>query len=53
MPDLINPNYNEKYFALQDPIGKFGGWANQTKFADYISSTRECFGLRLWRRVAS
>jgi len=30
-------HYDSKYFDWQASIGKFGGWANQTKFAGYIS----------------
>ncbi len=29
-------HYNEKYFEYQSEIGRFGGWANLTKFSDYI-----------------
>ena len=29
-------HYNEKYFEWQNDIGKFGGWANQTKFSDFL-----------------
>jgi SAM-dependent methyltransferase len=32
-------HYNEAYFNYQAPIGEFGGWANLTKFSDYISDT--------------
>jgi SAM-dependent methyltransferase len=39
MSDLVSSHYDEKYFAWQAPLGEFGGWANQTKFAEYISST--------------
>ena len=28
--------YSEKYFSWQAPIGEFGGWANVTKFRDFI-----------------
>jgi SAM-dependent methyltransferase len=37
MPDLISPHYDDKYFAWQAPLGKFGGWANQSKFIEFIS----------------
>ena len=36
---LVSAHYNEDYFAYQERIGKFGGWANQTKFQDYVSAT--------------
>jgi len=29
--------YDEKYFDWQKPLGEFGGWANKTKFASFIS----------------
>jgi len=29
--------YDERYFLWQSSIGEFGGWANLTKFVDYIS----------------
>lgn len=39
-------HYNAKYFDWQNDIGKFGGWANQTKFLDFLkpSSTIIDFG---------
>jgi SAM-dependent methyltransferase len=33
----ISSHYNKSYFNWQSSIGEFGGWANQTKFVDYIS----------------
>src|SRR5262245_50171420 len=30
--------YDDNYFAWQAPLGEFGGWANQSKFNDYISA---------------
>jgi SAM-dependent methyltransferase len=39
MSDLVSSHYDDTYFAWQAPLGEFGGWANQTKFAEYISST--------------
>jgi len=30
--------YDDKYFTWQAPLGEFGGWANQTKFEEYIST---------------
>ncbi|MGL5032830.1 MAG: class I SAM-dependent methyltransferase [Microcystaceae cyanobacterium] len=38
MSDLIAPHYDKDYFDWQAPIGEFGGWANMSKFADFISS---------------
>jgi len=38
MPDLVSTHYDEKYFDWQAPQGEFGGWANQSKFAEFISS---------------
>ena len=29
-------HYNDQYFQWQKSIGSFGGWANQTKFIDYL-----------------
>lgn len=34
-----NRHYGEEYFAWQAPLGEFGGWANQTKFSGYVTST--------------
>jgi SAM-dependent methyltransferase len=36
---LISAHYDDEYFTWQAPLGEFGGWANQSKFADYISKT--------------
>lgn len=33
----MKPHYDTAYFDWQRPIGEFGGWANLTKFAPYIS----------------
>jgi len=30
--------YDDEYFTWQAPLGEFGGWANQTKFEEYISA---------------
>jgi SAM-dependent methyltransferase len=38
MSDQVSNHYSEKYFDWQKSIGEFGGWANQSKFADHISS---------------
>jgi SAM-dependent methyltransferase len=37
MSNLVSTHYNDQYFRWQAPIGEFGGWANQTKFVEYIS----------------
>jgi len=36
MSNRISTHYNEEYFKWQQPMGEFGGWANQSKFAKYI-----------------
>jgi len=36
MSGLSNMYYNDKYFSWQSSMGEFGGWANLTKFQDYI-----------------
>tara|TARA_B100000787_G_C16190975_1_gene297474 strand:+ start:1861 stop:2511 length:651 start_codon:yes stop_codon:yes gene_type:complete len=33
----ISDHYNNDYFDWQKDIGTFGGWANLTKFSDYIN----------------
>jgi SAM-dependent methyltransferase len=38
MPELVSTHYDDRYFDWQASIGEFGGWANQSKFRDYISS---------------
>jgi len=38
MKELASKHYDKKYFERQSPIGEFGGWANQTKFLNYIGS---------------
>jgi len=38
MSSKVSKHYDDKYFEWQAPISEFGGWANQTKFASYISS---------------
>ncbi len=38
MSDMISAHYDNKYFDWQAPMGAFGGWANQSKFAEHISS---------------
>lgn len=37
MSDLVSDHYGKDYFDWQAPLGEFGGWANLTKFAEYIS----------------
>jgi len=39
-------HYDSDYFDWQNDIGKFGGWANQTKFSDFLkpNSTIVDFG---------
>jgi SAM-dependent methyltransferase len=39
MTDLISTHYDNQYFDWQASIGEFGGWANQSKFAKYVSAT--------------
>jgi SAM-dependent methyltransferase len=38
MPQLSSTHYDGRYFDWQAPQGEFGGWANQTKFQNYISN---------------
>jgi SAM-dependent methyltransferase len=38
MSERISAYYDRSYFNWQSSIGEFGGWANRTKFVDYISS---------------
>ena len=33
---LVSTHYGKDYFAYQEHIGRFGGWANQPKFQNYI-----------------
>lgn len=37
MSDTVSTHYNKEYFDWQASIGEFGGWANLTKFMDFIS----------------
>jgi len=30
-------HYDEKYFDWQKSLGEFGGWANKTKYTEYVS----------------
>lgn len=36
MKDSASKHYDKKYFDWQSSLGEFGGWANLTKFAEYI-----------------
>jgi SAM-dependent methyltransferase len=38
MSDLVSTHYDDRYFRWQASIGEFGGWANQTKFLEYLSA---------------
>jgi SAM-dependent methyltransferase len=35
------PHYGAKYFEWQSEIGRFGGWANLTKFSEYIHQDKK------------
>lgn len=35
--DLVSAHYDNNYFIWQAPLGEFGGWANQSKFEEYIT----------------
>ncbi len=37
MKELKSENYDREYFNWQSSVGEFGGWANRTKFLDYLS----------------
>lgn len=37
MSEKISKHYDSNYFDWQSSIGAFGGWANQPKFAKYIT----------------
>ena len=41
MKELVSKHYDDKYYDWQSSIGEFGGWANRTKFAEYISSNSD------------
>lgn len=41
MSQKISTHYDEEYFNWQASIGEFGGWANLTKFSNYISKDDE------------
>ena len=38
MSELISTYYDDKYFDWQASMGEFGGWVNQSKFAEYITN---------------
>ncbi len=38
MSDSISTHYDNKYFAWHAPLGEFGGWANQSKFIEFINA---------------
>ncbi|HEX4984493.1 MAG TPA: class I SAM-dependent methyltransferase [Burkholderiales bacterium] len=38
MKELVSRHYDKKYFEWQSSIGEFGGWANRTKFSEFIGS---------------
>ena len=37
MHNSTNVHYDSKYFDWQKSMNIFGGWANKTKFSDFIS----------------
>lgn len=37
MKSDVSDHYDDKYFTWQASIGEFGGWANLTKFQDYVT----------------
>lgn len=37
MTELVSSHYDGKYFDWQSSIGEFGGWANLSKFREYVS----------------
>jgi SAM-dependent methyltransferase len=41
MDDDTRNYYDDKYFAWQSGIGEFGGWANRTKFTEFLSEDHE------------
>jgi SAM-dependent methyltransferase len=56
MSNKVSKHYNDKYFEWQALISEFGGWADQTKFASYISSRDDvpdfgCGGGFLLKRI--
>lgn len=36
-PEPVNTHYDRKYFDWQSEIGRFGGWANLSKFEKFVS----------------
>ncbi|MGH8161829.1 MAG: class I SAM-dependent methyltransferase [Gammaproteobacteria bacterium] len=41
MRELVSKHYDEKYFDWQSSMGEFGGWAEQTKFLEYIGNNSD------------
>ena len=41
MTELVSNHYDREYFDWQSSVGAFGGWANQSKFVDYIASDND------------
>jgi SAM-dependent methyltransferase len=39
--ELVSKHYDESYFDWQSSIGQFGGWANQTKFVQFIGGNSD------------
>lgn len=36
-PEPVNTHYDQEYFDWQSEIGRFGGWANVSKFEKFVS----------------
>ena len=43
MPEETTNRYDEYYFTWQASLGKFGGWADQSKFVGYLLDTDTVF----------
>ena len=41
MSQTVSEHYDDRYFAWQASVGEFGGWANQTKFIDFVREEDE------------
>jgi SAM-dependent methyltransferase len=41
MKELVSKHYGTEYFNWQSSVGEFGGWANQSKFREYITETSD------------
>ena len=37
LPEPVNTHYDQEYFDWQSEIGRFGGWANVSKFEKFVS----------------